>query len=83
MGAVVELSLRLLADLLAQVYKIQGVGTVPVGRVESGVLRPNMPLVFAPTGVVSKCHSVEMHHAQLAEAPPGFNVYALVSLFTF
>ena len=57
-------------------YKIQGVGTVPVGRVESGILRPNTPLVFAPSGVTSKCHSVEMHYQQLQEAPPGFNVYA-------
>jgi len=59
---------------IQEVYKIQGVGTVPVGRVESGVLRPNTPLVFAPSGIASKCHSVEMHHQQLAEAPPGLNV---------
>lgn len=50
---------------LQDVYKIGGVGTVPVGRIETGVLRPNMVLQFAPSGLVAECKTVEMHHEQL------------------
>jgi len=59
---------------LQDVYKIGGVGTVPVGRVETGVLKPGMTVVFAPAGIVAEVKSVEMHHEQLAEALPGDNV---------
>ena len=56
------------------VYKISGVGTVPVGRVETGVLRPGTVVQFAPTGLTTECRTVEMHHERLAEANPGDNV---------
>ena len=56
------------------VYKISGIGTVPVGRVESGILKPGMNVVFAPSTVTTDVKSVEMHHTQLAEALPGDNV---------
>lgn len=56
------------------VYKIGGIGTVPVGRVETGVLKPGMTVLFAPTGVTSEVKSVEMHHEQLPQAVPGDNV---------
>lgn len=59
---------------LQDVYKIGGIGTVPVGRVETGVLKPNMVVVFAPAGVSTEVKSVEMHHESLAEAVPGDNV---------
>jgi len=59
---------------LQDVYKIGGVGTVPVGRVETGVLKPGMVVSFAPAMVATECKSVEMHHEQLAEAVPGDNV---------
>lgn len=59
---------------LQDVYKIGGIGTVPVGRVETGVLRPGMVLTFAPLGITTECKSVEMHHEQLTEAEPGDNV---------
>jgi len=59
---------------LQDVYKIGGIGTVPVGRVETGVLKPNMVVVFAPVGVSTEVKSVEMHHESLAEAVPGDNV---------
>merc|ERR1712063_172295 len=59
---------------LQDVYKIGGVGTVPVGRVETGVLKPGMVVSFAPAGVATEVKSVEMHHEQLAEAVPGDNV---------
>merc|ERR1719231_165307 len=59
---------------LQDVYKIQGIGTVPVGRVETGVLKPGMVIRFAPTGLNAECKSVEMHHEQLDSAKPGDNV---------
>nr|BAN38395.1 elongation factor 1-alpha 1 [Entamoeba histolytica] len=59
---------------LQDVYKISGIGTVPCGRVETGVLRPGTIVQFAPSGVSSECKSVEMHHTALAQAIPGDNV---------
>ena len=56
------------------VFKISGIGTVPVGRVETGVLKPAMLVRFTPSGLVSECKSVEMHHEQLPQAIPGDNV---------
>ncbi|CAM9104693.1 unnamed protein product [Ectocarpus fasciculatus] len=59
---------------LQDVYKIGGIGTVPVGRVETGVLKPGMSCCFAPSGLTTEVKSVEMHHESLAEAVPGDNV---------
>jgi len=59
---------------LQDVYKIGGIGTVPVGRVETGVLKPGMTVVFAPSGLTSEVKSIEMHHEALPEAVPGDNV---------
>jgi elongation factor 1-alpha len=59
---------------LQDVYKIGGIGTVPVGRVETGILKPGDVVTFAPTGVTTECKSVEMHHEALPEATPGMNV---------
>jgi elongation factor 1-alpha len=59
---------------LQDVYKIGGIGTVPVGRVETGVIKPGMTVNFAPVQLTSEVKSVEMHHESLAEAVPGDNV---------
>merc|ERR1712087_994182 len=59
---------------LQDVYKISGIGTVPVGRVETGVIKPNMTVCFGPLGTSTEVKSVEMHHEQVAEAEPGDNV---------
>jgi len=59
---------------LQDVYKIGGIGTVPVGRVETGVLKPGMVVTFAPSAVTTEVKSVEMHHESLPEAVPGDNV---------
>merc|ERR1712019_206364 len=59
---------------LQDVYKIGGIGTVPVGRVETGVLKPGMVVKFAPANLTTEVKSVEMHHEQLDEAVPGDNV---------
>jgi len=59
---------------LQDVYKIGGIGTVPVGRVETGILKAGMTVVFAPVGVTTEVKSVEMHHEALEQAVPGDNV---------
>jgi elongation factor 1-alpha len=59
---------------LQDVYKITGIGTVPVGRVETGIIKPGVLVTFAPGNITTECKSVEMHHTQLAEAVPGDNV---------
>ncbi|XP_052150526.1 eukaryotic peptide chain release factor GTP-binding subunit-like [Oryza glaberrima] len=59
---------------LQDVYKIGGIGTVPVGRVETGVLKPGMVVTFGPSGLTTEVKSVEMHHEALQEALPGDNV---------
>ena len=56
------------------VYTITGVGTVPVGRVETGVIKPGEKVVFMPSGASGEVKSVEMHHKQLEKAEPGDNV---------
>ena len=56
------------------VYKISGVGTVPVGRVETGIIKAGMIIAFVPGKEVAECKSVEMHHEVLPEAGPGDNV---------
>jgi len=59
---------------LQDVYKIGGIGTVPVGRVETGILKPGMIVTFAPANLSTEVKSVEMHHVALPEAVPGDNV---------
>ncbi|GIY41302.1 elongation factor 1-alpha [Caerostris darwini] len=59
---------------LQDVYKIGGIGTVPVGRVETGILKPGTVVTFAPANITTEVKSVEMHHESLTEAVPGDNV---------
>merc|ERR1712194_730574 len=59
---------------LQDVYKIGGIGTVPVGRVETGIIKPGQIVTFAPSGVTTECKSVEMHHESMPQAVPGDNV---------
>jgi elongation factor 1-alpha len=63
---------------IQDVYTIKGVGTVPVGKVETGVLKPGMQLIFKPSmkpgGAIGECKTIEMHHEQLSQAVPGDNV---------
>jgi len=59
---------------LQDVYKIGGIGTVPVGRVETGVIKPGMIVQFAPSLVTTEVKSVEMHHTAMDKAEPGDNV---------
>jgi len=60
---------------LQDVYKIGGIGTVPVGRVETGCIKAGMVVTFAPAAVTTEVKSVEMHHETLTEGGvPGDNV---------
>ncbi|MEM3041532.1 MAG: EF-Tu/IF-2/RF-3 family GTPase, partial [Nitrososphaerota archaeon] len=56
------------------VYSIKGVGTVPVGRVETGVLKPGDQVVIMPGNIRAEVKSIEMHHAPLPQAVPGDNI---------
>jgi len=55
-------------------YNITGVGCVPVGRVETGVMKPGMKVIFMPTGVTGEVKTIEMHHEPLSQAVPGDNI---------
>ncbi len=63
---------------IQDVYSIKGVGTVPVGKIETGVLKPGDKLMFKPSmkpgGATGECKSIEMHHEEISQALPGDNV---------
>ncbi|MGH7318693.1 MAG: translation elongation factor EF-1 subunit alpha [Candidatus Rokuibacteriota bacterium] len=59
---------------IQDVYSITGIGTVPVGRVETGRLKINDTLIFQPAGVKGEVKSIEMHHEQVQVAEPGDNI---------
>jgi len=44
-----------------------GIGTVPVGRVETGILKPGMVVTISPAAITTEVKSVEMHHEALSE----------------
>ena len=56
------------------VYSITGIGTVPVGRVETGVLNVNDTVIFMPANKTGEVKSIEMHHQPLPRAEPGDNI---------
>ena len=56
------------------VYTISGIGTVPVGRVETGVMHPDDSVSFQPSDVSGEVKTIEMHHEEVDEARPGDNV---------
>ena len=63
---------------IQDVYNITGIGVVPVGRVETGVMKVGDKVVVVPgregTGVTGECKTIEMHHEQVQEAIPGDNI---------
>jgi elongation factor 1-alpha len=63
---------------IQDVYNITGIGVVPVGRIETGVLKTNDKIVAVPgregKQVPGECKSIEMHHEQIQTAEPGDNV---------
>jgi len=59
---------------IQDVYSITGVGTVPVGRVETGTMKPNDKIIVMPSGAVGEIKSIETHHQQLQSASAGDNI---------
>ena len=55
-------------------YKIKGTGVVPVGRVETGILKRGDKIIIMPTGFEGEIRSIEMHHEEIPEAIPGDNI---------
>src|SRR3989338_48973 len=71
----VNLPLRL---PIQDVYNITGIGVVPVGRVETGIMKTGDKVIIVPgregNGVKGEVKTIEMHHEQIAQAEPGDNV---------
>ncbi|MEM2453798.1 MAG: elongation factor 1-alpha, partial [Ignisphaera sp.] len=59
---------------ISEVFTISGVGTVPVGRVETGVLKVGDRVIFMPPNVVGEVRTIEMHHQRIEQALPGDNI---------
>ena len=59
---------------IQDVYKISGIGTVPVGKIETGVLNVGKTVVFNPSQQTAEVKSIEMHHTNVDKAEPGDNV---------
>ena len=59
---------------IQDVYKISGIGTVPVGKIETGILNAGKTVVFNPSQQSAEVKSIEMHHTMVDKAEPGDNV---------
>jgi elongation factor 1-alpha len=59
---------------IQDVYTITGVGTVPVGRVETGVMKVGDQIIIMPSGNRGEVRSIETHHTMIPEAGPGDNI---------
>ena len=59
---------------IQDVYKISGIGTVPVGKIETGVLHTGKTVIFNPSQKSAEVKSIEMHHTNVAKAEPGDNI---------
>lgn len=63
---------------LQDVYEITGIGTVPVGKIETGIMKPGQKVIILPgrsgKGVLGEIKTVEMHHEQMPQAEAGDNV---------
>ena len=59
---------------IQDVYKISGIGTVPVGKIETGTLNVGKTVIFNPSQKSAEVKSIEMHHTMVPKAEPGDNV---------
>ena len=59
-------------------YEITGIGTVPVGKIETGIMKPGQKIKILPgrtgKGIDAEVKTVEMHHEALPQAEAGDNV---------
>lgn len=67
----IDLPLRIPVE---DAYTISGIGTVPVGRVETGVMKKGDQVIFMPSGSGGEVKSIEMHHEEIPQAVPGDNI---------
>ncbi|HIC84485.1 MAG TPA: elongation factor 1-alpha, partial [Nitrososphaerales archaeon] len=59
---------------LQDVYSITGVGTVPVGRVETGTFKVGDKVIIMPSGAIAEVKSIESHHVDMKQASAGDNI---------
>ncbi|HXV39189.1 MAG TPA: translation elongation factor EF-1 subunit alpha [Nitrosopumilaceae archaeon] len=59
---------------IQDVYTITGVGTVPVGRVETGTVKAGQKIIVMPAGVPGEIKTIETHHTQMESAEAGDNI---------
>ncbi|MEK6855439.1 MAG: translation elongation factor EF-1 subunit alpha [Nanoarchaeota archaeon] len=63
---------------IQDVYEITGIGTVPVGKIETGIMKPSQKIIILPgrtgKGIQGEVKTIEMHHESLPQAEPGDNV---------
>jgi len=59
---------------IQDVYSITGIGAVPVGKVQTGVVKVNDKVVFLPSGGSGEVKTIEMHHETVPQAEPGDNI---------
>ncbi|MDG6925356.1 MAG: translation elongation factor EF-1 subunit alpha [Nitrososphaerota archaeon] len=59
---------------IQDVYTITGVGTVPVGRVETGKIKVGDSVMIMPEGLPAEVKSIETHHVAMQEAMAGDNI---------
>ncbi len=59
---------------IQDVYSVPGFGTVPVGRVETGIMKQGDSVIIMPTNKKAEIKSIEMHHKNLPQAVPGDNI---------
>ena len=59
---------------IQDVYSIQGIGTVPSGRVETGIMKPGDSVIFNPTGKKAVVNTIQMHYEEIPSAEPGDNI---------
>ncbi|CAF0839546.1 unnamed protein product [Adineta steineri] len=77
LGAIIPSQLPIEKPLrlpLQDIFHIDGVGTVPIGQIRSGILKPNMVVNFAPLYLTAQVNSIEMYHEAMTEALPGDNI---------
>jgi len=59
---------------IQDVYTITGVGTVPVGRVETGKMKAGDKIIIMPSGAPGEVKSIETHHTEMPSAEAGDNI---------
>jgi elongation factor 1-alpha len=59
---------------IQKVFKIGGVGTVPIGIVETGILKEKLKILIQPRGLQAECNTIEFYHTSISEARAGYYI---------